>query len=430
MNGCSIPPSRPHRQIWAIMTEYFDVAIIGASHAGAHTASSLRDRGFTGSVIMIGAETVPPYDRPSLSKAYMLGSIGIERMLLRDADYWTQNNIALALGTTVTRLCARTATLTLDDGRIIAFGQCVLATGGDVRTLTCPGADLPGIYSVRSIADVDAICTRLAEKRNVVIVGAGYVGLEAAAVLRELGHDVTVVEAQDRVLARVTGPILADFVERTHRAHGVAFRLGEQVVAIEGQQRAEAVLLTSGERLAADITIVGIGITPRVDLAQQAGLDCDGGVLVDDSGRTCAPAILAIGDCARHPNVYAGGLWRLESVQHATASAEVAADNIMGKLQSYDALPTFWSDQYDLRIQSAGILRGESDAVIRGDIAEGQFSIFYLQDGIVVALDAVNSPKDFMGGRALVQGRLRAPPELLADTSIPVRQIAKQLLNP
>lgn len=411
------------------MTEFFDVAIVGASHAGAHAATTLRDRGFTGSIIMIGEEATPPYDRPSLSKAYMLGSISIERILLRDASYWAENNINLALGLTVTQLAPATSTLQLSDSRTIGFGQCILATGGTVRMLTCPGADLPGLHTVRAVADVDAIRAALQREMNVAIIGAGYVGLEAAAALCELGHKVTVIEAQERVLSRVTGPLLSAFVEQEHRSHGVAFRLGQQVVAIDGQKQVEGVLLASGERVSADIAIVGIGISPRTDLAETAGLECDGGVIVDAFARTSVPTILAIGDCARHPNKHAGGLWRLESVQYATASAEVAADTIMDKARGYDALPTFWSDQYDLRIQSAGIVRGESQALVRGDIESGSFSIFYLQDGAVVALDAVNNPKDFMGGRSLVQARLRVPPDLLTDTSTPIRQIAKQLLS-
>jgi len=411
------------------MTEHFDVAIIGASHAGAHAAITLRERGFTGSVLLIGEEPVLPYDRPSLSKAYMLGSISIERILLRDADYWAEHGIDLLLDTSAAHLDPAAATVRLGDGRTIGYGRCILATGGHVRTLACPGADLPGIHMVRSLVDVDAIRAALKPGMKAAIVGAGYVGLEAAAVLRELGHEVVVVETQDRVLARVTGPVLSAFVERKHRAHGVDFRFGRHVAAIEGDGRAEHVLLSSGERLAADIVIVGIGIAPRTELAEAAGLACDGGVLVDQCGRTSDPAIFAIGDCARHPNSYAGGLWRLESVQHATASAEVAADAIMGNPRNYDALPTFWSDQYDMRIQSAGILRGACEALVRGDPDSGAFSIFYLKDGAVVALDAVNSPRDFMGGRALVQERLRVPPELLADTAVPVRQIVKQLVS-
>lgn len=411
------------------MAGYFDVVIVGASHAGAHVASTLRDRGFNGSLVVIGEEPVLPYDRPSLSKSYMLGSITIESILLRDAGYWRENHIDLALGVTALALDPESSTLRLSDGRVLRFGHCVLAMGAAPRTLTCPGADLPGIHMVRSIGDVDAIRAALQQRMKVVIVGAGYVGLEAAAVLRELDHEVTMVEAQNRVLARVTGPLLSNFIENKHRSHGVDFRLGQQVIAFGGTVWVESVLLASGERLAADLVIVGIGIVPRTELAEEAGLHCDGGVIVDAFGRTSIPTILAVGDCARHPNAYTGGLWRLESVQYAMASAEVAADTIMGKSRGYDALPTFWSDQYDLRIQTAGIALGESDVLVRGDMDSESFSIFYLKNGVVVALDAVNNPKDFMGARSLIQARLSVPPELLADTSTPVRWIAKQLLN-
>lgn len=411
------------------MTLEYDVAIVGAGHAGAHSAITLRNRGFTGSILLIGEEATLPYDRPSLSKSYMLGSIGIEQLLLRDASYWAEQKIDIALGVTADRLDVAASSLGLSNGETVRFGHCILATGGSVRTLTCPGADLPGIHGVRSLADADAIRAALRPGMKVVIVGAGYVGLEAAAVLRELDHAVTVIEAQDRVLARVTGPALAGFVESKHRGHGVDFRLGQHVAAIEGNGRVEAVVLQSGERLPADLVIAGIGIAARTGLAEEAGLTCDGGVIVDQCGRASASSVFAIGDCARHPNDFAGGLWRLESVQHATGSAEIAADAIMNGARCYDALPTFWSDQYDMRIQSAGILQGACETVVRGDMESGSFSIFYLQSGAVVALDCVNCPKDFMGGRALVQGRARVDPALLGDTGVAVRQIAKQLIN-
>ncbi len=399
---------------------------MGGGHAGAHAATTLRDRGFEGSILLVGDEPFLPYDRPSLSKAYMLGSITIERMLLRDAGYWAERRIDIALDTTATALDAAARRLSLSDGRVIDFGNAILATGGVVRRLTCPGADLPGIYTVRSLVDVDAIRAALRPGMRVVIVGAGYVGLEAAAVLAELGHRITVVEAQDRVLARVTGPTLSHYVAARHRAHGVDILLNTQVIAIEGDGHVEAMLLQSGEKLPADMVIAGIGITPRMELAEGAGLACDGGIIVDECGRASGSAVFAIGDCARHPNAYAGGLWRLESVQHALASAELVADAILSVPRSYDALPTFWSDQYDMRIQSAGLLTGPAEPVVRGDQASGSFSIFYLQNGAVIAMDAVNCPKDFMGGRALVQARARLSPEQLADMRVPVKQLAKE----
>lgn len=409
------------------MTEYYDVAVIGAGHAGAQAAITLRSQGFAGSILLIGDERTLPYDRPSLSKAYMLGSISIERMLLRDADYWSEQRVDVSLGAPVVELDAAGSTIRLSDGRLIGFGHCIIATGGALRTLSCPGAELPGVHGVRDVGDVDAIRADLKPGMSVVIAGAGYVGLEAAAVLRALHHPVTVIEAQDRVLARVTGPVLSGFVEMTHRAHGVDFRFGEQLAAIEGGERVEQAVLASGERLAADLLIVGIGIQPRTGLAEQAGLHCADGVMVDGAGRTSAPNIFAIGDCARHPNSYAGGHCRLESVQHANASAEVAAEAIMGRSRINDALPTFWSDQYDLRIQSAGLPLPGAECVMRGSAETPSFSLFYLCDGRVVALDAVNCPKDFMAGRALVQQRARVDAQRLADTSISVKQIVAEL---
>lgn len=411
------------------MAQSYDVVIVGAGHAGAQAAISLREKGFAGSILIVGEERTLPYDRPSLSKAYMLGSITIDRMLLRDASYWDERKIDVLLGTAATDLDARSSTITLADGRDFAFGRCILATGGTLRTLSCPGADLRGIHGVRGIGDVDAIRADLKPGMSVVIAGAGYVGLEAAAVLRALHHPVTVIEAQDRVLARVAGPALSRFIEAKHRSHGVSFRLNEKLAAIEGDGRIERVVLTSGERLDADLLIAGIGILPHVTLAERAGLDCDDGVLVDGSGRSSAAHIFAIGDCARHPNRYAGGLCRLESVQHAIASAEVAADAILGKEHDIDALPTFWSEQYELRIQSAGILRGEPECIVRGDPATQSFSLFYVADGAVIALDAVNCPKDFMAGRNLVQRRARIDAARLADVTIPIKRLAQELVE-
>jgi 3-phenylpropionate/trans-cinnamate dioxygenase ferredoxin reductase component len=409
------------------MTGHYDVAIIGAGHAGAQAAMTLRSQGFAGSVLLIGDERTLPYDRPSLSKAYMLGSISIERMLLRDADYWAEQKIEVSLGTPAIGLDAGKSMITLSDGRMFSFGDCIIATGGALRTLSCPGAGLTGVHGVRDISDVDAIRADLKPGMSVVIAGAGYVGLEAAAVLRAMNHPVTVIEAQGRVLARVTGPLLSRFVEMTHRVHGVAFHFQEQLAAIEGEDRVERAVLASGKQLSADLVIVGIGITPRTELAERAGLHVEDGVMIDRMGRTSSPHVYAIGDCARHPNSYAGGHCRLESVQHANASAEVAAEAIMGRPRPNDALPTFWSDQYDLRIQSAGLPSPDAACIMRGSAESRSFSLFYIRDGRVIALDAVNCPKDFMAGRALVQNRALVDAARLSDTSIPVKQIAAEL---
>lgn len=401
-----------------------DVLVIGAGHAGAQVAIALRRKGFAGTILVASGEPTLPYERPPLSKAYFVGTIQIDRLMLRDSSFWTEQAVEFALGSKAVSLDAETSQAMLADGRRVRFGWCVLATGGRTRQLTCPGAQLPGVHYLRTIADVDAIRAGLAQVARLVVIGAGYVGLEVAAAARELGHEVTVVETQDRVLSRVTSPVVSAFYERQHRARGVNILLGAQVAAIEGEGRARQVALASGERIDADLVVVGIGIDAETALAEQAGLACDAGVLVDESCRTSAANILAIGDCSRHPNDYAGGLWRLESVQHANDSAEIAADVILGAPRAYRELPTFWSDQYDLKLQAAGIARDADETVIRGDPENGPLTVIYLSDGRVIAADAINCPRDFMASRALIRYGAQPDRALLADVNVPLKSLA------
>ncbi|KXU31657.1 hypothetical protein A0J57_08360 [Sphingobium sp. 22B] len=406
------------------MNEQTDVLIVGGGHAGAHLAIALRQKGFAGSIAVAGEEDCLPYDRPPLSKAYLVGAMQIDRLLLRDSGYWDEQRVRFELGCRVRSLDPAGRRAELDDGRTIRFGWCVLATGGRARALRCPGSGLPGIHHLRTVADVDAIRAGLRGGRRVGLVGAGYVGLEVAAAAREMGHEVVVVEAQPRVLQRVTSPLLSDFFERQHRRRGVDLRLGERIAGFSGADRVSAIRLASGREIPVDIAIVGIGIDAETALAEQAGIACDGGVLVDGYCRTSAEGILAIGDCARHPNPHAGGLWRLESVQHAMDSAATAADTILGAPAEYRALPTFWSDQYDIRLQSAGLNRDADDMVVRGDPENGPFTALYLRGGRVIAVDAINSPRDFMGARTLILKGVAVDRTKLADPAIPVKMAA------
>lgn len=407
-----------------------DVLIVGGGQAGAHLAIDLRKKGFAGSILVVGQEPNLPYERPPLSKAYLLGSIEIERLMLRDAVTWAEQDVEFIVGHRVTGIDPALSSATLDDGRTVQFGHCVLATGGQPRRLDRPGADLPGVHGLRTVEDVDDIRAALTgaaqagTPARLVLVGAGYVGLETAAAARKMGHEVTVIETQARVLERVTSPIVSDFYQRLHRAHGVDIRLDSQVASIEGDGRVEAVQLASGERIAAGIVIVGIGIEAQTELAQEAGIACDGGIPVDEFGRTSAPRILAIGDCSRHPNQLAGGVRRrLESVQHATASAEIAADLILDRPRAYQEVPTFWSDQYDVRLQSAGFADTADETVVRGDPQNGPLTVIYLKDGRMVAIDAINSPRDFMAGRTLIRGGARLSREALADVATPLKSL-------
>ncbi|MFZ5706097.1 MAG: NAD(P)/FAD-dependent oxidoreductase [Pseudomonadota bacterium] len=403
---------------------YRDVVIVGAGHAGAELASTLRRKGFGGSILLVGDEPVAPYERPPLSKACLLGTIEIERILLRESDYWSTAAIELALGCAATALDAEKDGLQLSDGRHVDFAWCVLATGGKVRKLNCPGSDLAGIYYLRTLRDVQAIGAAIGEARRLVVIGGGFIGLEVAAAARQLGKEVALIETQRRVLARVTSPVVSSFYEALHRQRGVRLLLGSAISGLEGEGQVSGVRLADGTVEPADLVVVGIGIDADTGLAEQAGLACDAGILVDEACRTSQPRILAIGDCSRHPNDFAGGLWRLESVQHANDSAGAAADTILGNPGIYREVPTFWSDQYECRLQTAGLTKDADEIVVRGDAGQGPFSVVYLQEGRVVAVDAINAPKDFMAARHLVRSGARPDRKLLADPSIALKSLA------
>jgi 3-phenylpropionate/trans-cinnamate dioxygenase ferredoxin reductase subunit len=405
------------------MNNPFDVVIAGAGHGGATAAATLRQSGFAGSIGLVGAEPDPPYERPPLSKTYLKGATSFENMLLRPAGFWAENNVALHLGTTLTAIDAAQRRATTADGRIFAYGTLIWAAGGSPRRLGCDGDGLAGVHAIRTRADVDRLALDLAGAEKIVVVGGGYIGLEAAAALTALGKQVTVLEAQDRVLARVAGHTLSRFYEAEHRSHGVTIRLGAAVRAIRGQAgRASSVELADGSVLPADVLIVGIGIVPEIQVLQAAGAACGNGVHIDAFCATSLPHIYAIGDCAAQENHFAGGARiRLESVQNATDQGRAVARNIAGRPERYAALPWFWSDQFDLRLQTAGLSHGHDEAITRGDPATSSFSIIYLRAGKVIALDCVNAARDFVPGRMLVQKSATPPPAALANPDIPLK---------
>ncbi len=401
-----------------------DVLIVGAGHSGAALAACLRSKGFGGSILLAGDEPHLPYERPPLSKAALLSTGDYAPAPLRPAGFWEREGIELASGCAVLAISPNAHTASLSDGRGVRFGWCVLATGGRARRLDCPGADLPGIHSLRNLGDTRRLRAALASAQRLVVIRGGYIGLEVAASARALGKQVEVVERQSRVLSRVTSRIVSTYIENLHRAQGVRFHLGRGVAAITGGDRAEAVVLDDGTRLAADLVLVGIGLEAETALAEAAGIACHGGVLVDSAFRSSAPGVLAIGDCARYPNPFAGGLWRLESVQHAQDSAGIAADTIIGQASSYHDVPAFWSEQYDVRLQSAGIARDADDLVVRGDTRAGPFSVVYLRDGRIIAIDAVNAPREFIAARRLIAERASLDRNRLADSGLPLRAMA------
>ncbi len=402
----------------------FDVVIVGAGHGGAQVAIMLRTQKFTGSIAIIGDEPELPYERPPLSKEYFAGEKEFERIQLRPAKYWDEREVTMLLGTRVARVDPAAHMVTTDGGETIGYGKLVWATGGHPRMLPIPGGDLPGVQGVRTRADADAMKAASETAKQIVVIGGGYIGLEAAAVLNKAGKKVVLLEAQNRVLARVAGEELSRFYEAEHRAHGVELRLGVCVDAIEGEGHATGVRLSGGEVIPADLVIVGIGIVPAVEPLIAAGADCANGVRVDRLCKTSLPDVYAIGDCAAHVNDFAEGAEiRLESVQNANDQANVVAKGIVGDEAPYHAIPWFWSNQYDLKLQTAGLSTGHDQAVLRGDPANRSFSVVYLKAGKVIAIDCVNATKDYVQGRMIVTAGLAATAEQLADTETPLKAL-------
>ena len=403
----------------------FNVLIVGGGHGGAQAAIALRQNGFAGTLAIVGEEPELPYERPPLSKDYLAGDKAFERILIRPTAFWEERQVSMLLGQRVTAVDPAAHIVRTESGEEYGYGKLIWATGGHPRRLTCPGYDLVGVHGVRARADVDRLIGELGDTRQVVVIGGGYIGLEAAAVLTKLGKHVTVLEALDRVLARVAGEPLSRFYEAEHRARGVDVRLGVTVECIEEiDGRATGVRLATGEILPAQIVIVGIGIVPAVEPLLAAGAKGGNGVAVDPQCRTSLPDIFAIGDCAAHTNVFADGATiRLESVQNANDQATLVAKVITGHPGEYNAVPWFWSNQYDLRLQTVGLSTGFDDLVLRGDPATRSFSLVYLKQDRVIALDCVNMVKDYVQGRALVVQRLTPDRAALADPATPLKSL-------
>lgn len=408
------------------MALFADIVIIGAGHGGAQTAIALLQRKFDGSIMIIGRDMEPPYERPPLSKEYLAREKPFERILLRPANFWQDKGVDIRLGENITAIDAQGHQVTLASGEKVGYGKLVWAAGGEPRRLSCRGADLKGVHAVRTRADVDALMTQLdAGARKAVVIGGGYIGLEAAAVLRKLGCDVFLLEALPRVLARVAGERLSEYFHNLHRDHGVDLRLGASVDCLEGRGGVVVgVRMTDGSVIDCDMVIVGIGIVPETGPLADAGARCGNGVLVDEFCRTSLQDIYAIGDCAAHANAFAGGaVIRLESVQNANDMAMVVARDITGEPAPYHALPWFWSNQYDVKLQTAGLSAGNDDTVLRGNPDSGSFSIAYLKDGKVIALDCVNAVKDYAQGRKLVEAGIAPDIDRLADNEVPLKDL-------
>ncbi len=389
------------------------MVIIGGGHAAAQACASLRQEGYTGDIMLIGDEKPLPYQRPPLSKQYLSGEHALDKILLRPEKFYADQRVTLKLGTRVTAIDGNAHTVTTDADETISYERLLIATGGRPRRLSIPGSDLGGIHYLRTLADVDGIRADMAPGRRLVIVGGGYVGLEVAAVAVTAGLEVHVLEMESRILQRVTTPTMSAYYHALHESRGVHIHTSTGVTGFRGTGRVSAVLCGEQE-FPADLVIVGIGIIPNIEIAADAGIESANGIVVDEHCRTSTADIYAAGDCTNHPNPLLGRRLRLESVPNAMEQARVAAANMCGGDKTYASMPWFWSDQYELKLQMVGFSADGDSQVMRGDIGKNQFAVFYLKDGAVVSVDAVNSPKEFMVckqliGKVVDQARLADP---------------------
>jgi 3-phenylpropionate/trans-cinnamate dioxygenase ferredoxin reductase subunit len=401
---------------------YQQIVIAGAGQAAVQTVDTLRRRGYTGQLTVVGDEPWLPYQRPPLSKKYLAGSLERERLLIRPPQFFADHHVTAHLGQRVAGLERREHQVRLDDGRVLAYDALVLATGSHPRRLKIPGADLTGVHYLRTIAEADRIRAECRHGGRLVIIGGGYIGLEVAATARELGMEVTVLEMADRVMNRVTCPEVSAFYTAEHTRHGVQIRCNETVRALHGEAgRVHTVLTEQGGEYPADVVLVGVGVAPADELASGAGLECENGVVTDAHCRTSDEAIWAAGDCASHLNRQYGRHMRLESVDNAFEQGNTVALNLVGTPTPHDKLPWFWSDQFDLKLVIVGVSHGYDRTVMRGDPRTHSFSACYLRDGELIAIDSINSPKDQMAARKLIAAHVRPNIEKLADPAVPLR---------
>lgn len=403
------------------------IVVVGAGQAAAQAIQSLRLGGYDGELTLVGDEPALPYQRPPLSKAYMKGEFDEERLYFKPASWYGDQGIEVLLGTHVPRIDKARREVELGHGGHLPYDALILATGSRPRPLPVPGADLAGVHDLRTLADVERLRPNMIDGRHIVIIGAGYIGLEAAAVARQMDMDVTVLEMAPRVLARVTSPVLSAFYAAEHTRQGVKILTGVQVTGLEGEGgHVTGAILGDGTRIEADMVLSGIGILPNDDLASEAGIACSNGILVDRDARTSDPYVYAAGDCASRPLVHYGRSGRLESVHNAIEQGKLAAAAILGKPRPVEDCPWFWSDQYDLKLQIAGLSQGYDTHVLRGDPESRKFAVFYLRNGTLIAVDAVNSPPEFLASKKLIMSGAKIAPDILSDTSTPMKDIAAQ----
>jgi len=400
------------------------ILIAGAGHGAGQVVATLKQRKFAGKIILVGEEPHLPYQRPPLSKKFLAGDLPAERLYFKPASFYEDPQIDVRLGTRVAGIDRRAHRVTTDADEHIAYGKLVLALGSRVRKVQLPGCDLPGVHYLRNIADVHAIRTDMVNSKRVVIIGAGYIGLEVAAVCRQNGLDVTVVEMADRVMSRVVSPNVSDFYQLEHTDQGVKLLLSTGVAAFEGKRRVKKVRTDDEQSIPADFVVVGVGVQANTELAAAAGIEVDNGIVVDDQCQTSDVDIYAIGDCTSHPNKIYGQRLRLESVHNALEQAKTAASNLCGIETHYAQVPWFWSDQYDLKLQIAGLSQGYEQVVLRGEPSSRSFACLYLRKNTLIAVDAINSPRDFMQSKALIANHTLVDPEQLADNEVALKDLA------
>lgn len=398
--------------------------IIGAGHSAGQAVASLRQKKYDGKIVLIGDEDHYPYQRPPLSKKFLAGELAAERLYVKPPAFYDDPDIDVRLNTRITKIDPANRKVIDASEQACDYDDLVIATGARVRKLDLPGSDLPGVHYLRTIQDVTRMQSDMNKDARLVIIGGGYIGLEVAAVAVGLGLNVTVVEMAERVMSRVVSKDVSSFYEAEHRRHGVDLRLATGLIGFSGNETVEEVNLSDGSSIATDLVLIGIGVIPNVELAVDAGLHVDNGIRVDDHCRTSEQHIYAIGDCTNHPNNLLGCQLRLESVHNALEQAKTAASNICGDELRYSQVPWFWSDQYDLKLQIAGISQGYDRTVLRGDPAERSFSCLYLKDGQFIAIDSINAPRDFMQSKLLIGNRAVISPDKLANTDIALKDMA------
>ncbi len=404
------------------MSETF--VIVGASHAAAMLAPGLRQQGWQGRIIVVGAEASIPYHRPPLSKDFLAGAKTLDEILIRPAKVYEKSEVEFILDTRVESINRDNKTIRLSNNETLSYDKLALTVGSKVRKVNLPGVDLDGVFYLRDLKDVDRISAHISPGANAVIVGGGYIGLETAAVLNGKGMNVTVLEMMERVLQRVTAPVLSEFYTRIHQEEGVSIRCGIGVTGFKGNGRVSKVLCSDGSEFAADLVIIGVGILPNTELAEAAGLQVENGIVVNARAQTSDPDIFAAGDCTFHHNPVYDRWIRLESVQNATDQSRVIAGAACGKEISYNAVPWFWSEQYDLMLQIAGLSQDYDEIITRGNPGNGRsFAAFYLRAGRVIAVDAVNKPQEFMFTRKLIPMQKKVDKTRLADTGTPIKEL-------